>query len=396
MTTQLTTYQRMADPLAAVQTIGAFIARSGMFGCENESQGQVFALHCMATNRDPLSIIESHHLMHGKLSLKSEEMLARVVDDGGDYEIIEHSPEAAEIVLHYRGRTFRERFTWEEAKLEPFVYQGKPKDLMPKLLAGQFDQLQLSTNYATPRRRMQHLWARVVSDGVRVIAPNLLRGKYTPEEIHQAAIEDGKISPTAPMPVQQDDDPGQVVDADYEVATEKPVEPPITYAPKTDDDAELGKMISRINELFQILAVPGDVQLAAIQKRGARDMGGLDRDGAADLVKALEAKLAAKESTAQEVATTGQVDQFATPASEQQIAEIKSLLNQIVQLEGFANTGEKVRDHFTQHGIGKFADLNHREAQEFINALGQRNLEAFFGLSLQGYKVAKQSEPVNP
>lgn len=382
MSTQLTTYQKMHDPLAAMQQIGRAIAASQMFGCETESQGQVLALHCLATGRDPLSIVESYHLMHGKLTLKSEEMLARLVDDGGKYEIIEHSPEAAEISIEYRGRKFRERFTWEDARLEPFVYQGKPKDLMPKLLAGQYDQLQLSTNYATPRRRMQHLWARVVSDAVRVIAPNLLRGKYTPEEIHQAAIEDGKVSPATPMPLVESTEESEAFDAAFEVVQDSP----ITNTPKIEDDPELGRMISRITELFKELGVPGDAQLAAIKKRGARDMGGLDLEGAADLLLSLEQK---KNRAAVSPPIADPVE--VRPATEEQVAEAKALLAQVVQLEGYGEVAGQVRDHLAKHEIAKLADLSETEIRAFIRALGERNLELFFGLSLQGYKVARQA-----
>ena len=376
----------MADPLQAVKEIGGFIARSGMFGCENESQGQVLGLHCMATNRDPLSIIESHHLMHGKLSLKSEEMLARLVDDGGEYEIVQHSPEAAEISITYRGRTFRERFTWEDARLEPFVYQGKPKDLMPKLLAGQFDQLQLSTNYATPRRRMQHLWARVVSDAVRVIAPNLLRGKYTPEETHQALIDDGKIPPTSQLV--QPTDESEAFEAAFEVVEElAPWEGPART--ETPEEKELGQCIHRIVEIFKQLHVPGDAQLAALKKRGATDMGSLTLEGAKDLLAALELKASAPKEVKEIV-------QFSdpNPANEQQIEEAKSLLAQVVQLEGMAQVASQVRDHLARHEL-RLADLSETEIQVFIKSMAERNLQLFFDLSLKGFKVAKQTI-VNP
>ena len=40
----------------------------------------------------------------------------------------------------------------------------------------------LKAKYSTPRARMQMLWARCVSDGVRVVAPECVQGIYTPEE----------------------------------------------------------------------------------------------------------------------------------------------------------------------------------------------------------------------
>ena len=391
--TQLTVYQRMENPLAAVKEIGSAIAKSQMFGCESESQGQVFALHCLATGRDPLSIVESYHLMHGKLTLKSEDMLARVVDAGGKYEIVEHSPEAAEIRITYQGRTMHERFSWEDAKLEPFVYQGKPKDIMPHLLAGQFDKLTISTNYATPRRRMQHLWARVVSDAVRVIAPNVLRGKYTPEEMHQAAIDDGKIPPTSQLV--QPTEESEAFDAAFEVVEEVAEESlPWENPVERKDDPILGGMIKRITDLFVILKVPPDAQLTAMKKRGASDMGRITIESASDLLTALELKLAKVESEA--IEPTKEDQSFAIPVDENQVTEIRSLLAQVVQLEGMGNLAGQVKDHLDKFGM-KLADLNRREAQLFIEALSKRNLALFFELSLQGYKVARtKEEPANP
>lgn len=379
MSTELSTYQRMPDPLAAVKEIGGFIARSGMFSCESEAQGQVFALHCMAKNRDPLSIIESYHLMHGKLTLKAEEMLARVVDDGGEYEIIEHSPNAAEIHIKYRGREFRERFTWEDAKLEPFVYQGKPKEIMPTLLAGNFDKLTLSTNYATPRRRMQHLWARVVSDAVRVVAPNLLRGKYTPEEMHQAAIDDGKIPPSTPMPEQSlPAAPAveeSVVDAEFETVAET--------QPSNSPPLATGEQVMWITMLFKTLNVPADAQLAAIKKRGAVDMGSLSSQGASDLIAALEAKLAVNNSVGNE---PSKMDGTATsvpsdgPCSETQMQQVRTLIQQIAQTDG-VGIPNRVKAALDAKGL-KLADLTITECEELIAALGAKNIEVFFAKQL--------------
>lgn len=170
--------------LETVKNIGDDIARSGMFTCKNEHQGRVIALSCLTTGRDILSVPEEYHLMNNRLSLKADAMLARLVKDGGEYEIIEHSPERCAIKLKYKGRVFEEELTWQQAQEEPFVYAGKPSDILEKLAdPAKRQSLSLSANYATPRRRMQHLWARVVSDSVRVIAPNLITGTYTPEEV---------------------------------------------------------------------------------------------------------------------------------------------------------------------------------------------------------------------
>jgi len=42
---------------------------------------------------------------------------------------------------------------------------------------------ELKFNWSTPRKRKQMLWARLVSDVVRAIAPQVVKGIYTPEEV---------------------------------------------------------------------------------------------------------------------------------------------------------------------------------------------------------------------
>ena len=373
--------------MQAVKDLGNVIAKSQMFGCETDAQGQVLALHCLVKRCDPLSLVEAYHLMHGKLTLKAEEMLARVVNDGGTYEIIEHSPIAAEIKITYRGRTHRERFAWEDAKLEPFVYAGKPKDIMPTLLAGQYDKLTIATNYATPRRRMQHLWARVVSDTVRVVAPNLLRSRYTPEEMHQVAIEDDKSPASTLMPESEP----ETIDAVYEVANVSQTAE-IKEPERPGQDADLSAAIREITALFKQLGVPTDAQLAAIKRRGGADMGSLALAGALDLLAALrnsagvQSALPEPEPPKQPKFTDG------SPAGVHQIEAIRSLLMQIVQLPGQHEFGDKFREWMTSNGIIALAQLTAAEAHQIEAKLAQRNLEGFFDASLKGYKPTPEQE----
>ncbi len=37
------------------------------------------------------------------------------------YTVVEHSSDAAEIEVSYRGRKYRERLTWQDGQREPFV-----------------------------------------------------------------------------------------------------------------------------------------------------------------------------------------------------------------------------------------------------------------------------------
>jgi hypothetical protein len=162
-------YGRIADPLDAVHKLGTAFEESRMFGCKNASQGRVLAMACLAEGRSPVEVMREYHLIDGNLSMKADVMLAKFRQAGGDHEIVERSPDRAAIVLKLKRKSHSFEFTWEQAKGESYVYakDGRtPKD-----------------NWSTPRRRMQMLWARCVSDAVRAVAPECMAGHYTPEEL---------------------------------------------------------------------------------------------------------------------------------------------------------------------------------------------------------------------
>jgi hypothetical protein len=173
---QVALYDRIADPMDAVVKFGDSMFRSGMFGCQTPDQGRMLALVCMSERKSPTEIMRTYHIIENKLSMRADAMLAIFRMLGGEHEVLHRTPEIASIRL-IDGKTRARKqtdftFTWEEAQQEPFPY-GKPdKDGKPVL----------KKNWATPRARMQMLWARVVSDAVRTLKPEVNWGVYTPEE----------------------------------------------------------------------------------------------------------------------------------------------------------------------------------------------------------------------
>jgi len=161
-------YQRIADPIDAVNKLGLAFSQSRMFGCKNDSQGRVLAMACLAERRSPVDLMREYHLIEGNLTMKADVMLSRFHAVGGEHTIVARSPERAAILLKFRRQKQEFEFTWEEAKLEPYVYCKDAKTL--------------KDNWSTPRRRMQMLWARLVSDSVRAFAPQCVAGQYTPED----------------------------------------------------------------------------------------------------------------------------------------------------------------------------------------------------------------------
>lgn len=168
MTSAVIPYQGVVNPLEFVDRLGDAIAKSGMFGCKNVESGKVLAMTCFSERKSPTEIARRYHIIEGRLSMKAGAMLADFRVRGGRHRIVERTPERASIELTIDGQSQQFTFTWEEAQQEPFIRDKDGK---------------VKKNYATPRTRMQMLWARVVSDSVEAMAPEIAYGVYTPEEI---------------------------------------------------------------------------------------------------------------------------------------------------------------------------------------------------------------------
>ena len=124
MSTGLTVYERMNDPIDAIKVLGTAIAKSGMFGCGSIEQGQVFALECLARGMPPLTLAERFHVVQGKLMMKYDAMLAEFHALGGKHRILSRTEEKAEIELTIDGETHVETLTSHRAVHTPRTLRG--------------------------------------------------------------------------------------------------------------------------------------------------------------------------------------------------------------------------------------------------------------------------------
>lgn len=188
---EVTIYQKMQDPVKACETLGNWIAKSGMFNCEKIEQGQVLALTMMVEGKTPLHFAQKYHVMKGgKIAMRADYMLGEFNRIGGKHKILRRDSEGCSVELTLDGKSNVFTLLWDDVKNEPFAKNsdGKP-----------------SFNYSTPVKRMQMLWARVTSDGVRTVAPGILGGLCTAEELSDsdAPIKEIKLAtvqPPAPQP----------------------------------------------------------------------------------------------------------------------------------------------------------------------------------------------------
>lgn len=173
-------YSRINDPISAVQKLGEMIATSGLFGCTKVEQGQVLALQCLSERMPPLELAKTYHLIEGKLSMRADAMLAKFQMSGGIVKWTSRTDKEVSATFAIRGNELP--FT---AKLEEFVANGVATARDGKI----------KDNWRKFPRQM--LTARVISEAVRLLAPEIVFGIYTPEEV-QDFTESKPVAAVAP------------------------------------------------------------------------------------------------------------------------------------------------------------------------------------------------------
>jgi hypothetical protein len=229
----LSIFDRITDPKETAKQLGAAICESKVFGCSNAGQGEVLAWECLVLRIPPLRLAQTYHLIMGKLTMRADAMLAGLVERGGAYVVKVRTPDAAAIEIDYRGQKQLFSLTWEEAKKEPFAYEeqdGKVVEMWAETDPKKKKEPTLKTKYSTPRARMQMLWARVVSDGVRTMAPEVNSGRYTPEEFDGGDVIEGAATPTVEVQTITPEQAIQQAEAAYAASNPAPA---ITHAEST-------------------------------------------------------------------------------------------------------------------------------------------------------------------
>ena len=184
--------------------------KSGMFGCTQPGQGAVLLSTCMTDRISPIEFIRTYHLIEGRPSMKADAMLAKFMQAGGKYKVLSFTKEKAEGHFAFGDNEITIDLTMKEAEAAGLTHSkaGKIKD-----------------NWKSFPRQM--LWARVVSSAIRLVAPQIVAGVYTPEEVQDfdkaAAIEPSAIRVEAKevvLPVEPKKEPA----ADPKAEFAEPVE----------------------------------------------------------------------------------------------------------------------------------------------------------------------------
>lgn len=159
----VSSYDKVSDPMAAAEQLGVWIAKSGMFGCERAEQGAILAMQCIVERKAPLELAKHYHIINGRLSLRADAMLALYRERGGKVQWQQFDANGAKARWIYDGNDLVMAYTTEDAK-QAGLLPARPGSGWAKF----------------PAEMMR---ARLISKAVRMIAPEVCTGAYTPEEI---------------------------------------------------------------------------------------------------------------------------------------------------------------------------------------------------------------------
>lgn len=87
-------YSKLQDPVSAIEKIGRVFAKSGMFGCQKEEQGQVLAMICLSERKSPVQLLKTYHIVDGNLSKKALAALAEFRQNGGKHRWLKSGDDA--------------------------------------------------------------------------------------------------------------------------------------------------------------------------------------------------------------------------------------------------------------------------------------------------------------
>ena len=155
----------------SLERIAAIIAKSGMGGFKTPEQATVAMLLALAEGIPLGRVIHEYHVINGRLSLRSECMLARFQKAGGAVEYLVHNDtEVSLTASHPKGGALTVVWTIERARK-----------------AG------LTSNPTWTKHPAAMLTARAVAEAVRAVYPACLSGILAEEEAEEVGANEAQL-----------------------------------------------------------------------------------------------------------------------------------------------------------------------------------------------------------
>jgi hypothetical protein len=166
ITRDASVYVDLASQIGAIETLGNYIARSGFAGCDKVEQGTIIAFTCLAERITPLEFTRTYDIIQGRPTKKAAVMLAEFREKmGGDFDWIDDGEDCKKATIHlslFEGKKECKpvSFTIEEAQTKGLAQKANWKIHCPEMLR-----------------------ARCITKALRMYAPEIAAGIYSPEEL---------------------------------------------------------------------------------------------------------------------------------------------------------------------------------------------------------------------
>jgi len=225
----LSIYDKIADPIAAAETMGDWFTRSGLFGCDKSEQGKMLALVCLMERKSPTEITRNYDIVQGRLRKKAMALHADFRSRGGKIRWIETGDDgiAAKAEFTFEGDTVTVSYSIEQAKAAGLVKSKSAWESNPGNM----------------------LRARVVSNGVGMLCPEIIAGESDEVEHVPAPAPKINLTKEEPKPVNVTEMPKQAKPAKAapaEIVVEAEPEP--APAPKEEPKPETSRSMGEMDQ----------------------------------------------------------------------------------------------------------------------------------------------------
>jgi hypothetical protein len=174
-------YERIGDLDKFLAESPMLKATASLMGCPVE-QAPAVLMHAMGLGMSVIELARNYHWIEGRPSMRADAMLANFrTQHGGAYVVKRRDSDGIDIEFTDRqGNVYPCSLSWQQMLQSPYPWR---KDKGPK---DEPKPENLKNNYATEMGRRSMMFARLVSDSLRWICPELVAGVYTPEELMES------------------------------------------------------------------------------------------------------------------------------------------------------------------------------------------------------------------
>lgn len=187
-----------------MRSLAESATKSGMFGIKNVDQALCLFALCQAEGLNPIAALRRYHIIDGKPSMRADAMLAEFAANGGS--VMWHQRHDAECAATFfvtkpdekaceRAKDrYAAMFKGDTKTVSELAYPGE-ETIIRTIEDARAKRVCMAWDAEKKEWRMKHVWqanprqmltARVITEGVRLVAPGIITGIYAPEELEDA------------------------------------------------------------------------------------------------------------------------------------------------------------------------------------------------------------------